>query len=55
MIHYSIDATTWTVDDVISWAKGIGLDQEDTNILKKEKVNGNALINLTYGIAQIIL
>jgi hypothetical protein len=32
---------------VYQWAKNVGLDEQDANILKQQKVDGTALFNLT--------
>jgi len=42
------DATTWTVDEVLSWAKEIpGLNQH-AHTLKREEVDGEVLLGLTF-------
>jgi hypothetical protein len=38
----------WTIDQVYHWAmEKVGLDKEDANILKQQKVKGTTLLTLT--------
>ncbi len=52
MIRHSLDATTWDVEQVLSWAKEIGLEEDCINILKRERLDGEILLDLTFGIVQ---
>ena len=37
----------WTLDDVVTWAKNEGVDDEDANKLRNLKINGKRLLKLT--------
>ena len=37
----------WDMERVLEFAKSEGLDDEDVEVLKKNKVNGKRLLNLT--------
>jgi hypothetical protein len=37
----------WTKEEVYQWAKNVGLDEQDANILKQQKVDGKVLLTLT--------
>jgi hypothetical protein len=41
MIRHSLDATTWDVEQVLSWVKEIGLEEDCINILKRERLDGD--------------
>ncbi len=38
---------TSTVEEVFIWAREVGLDEGDAGILKREKISGAVLFNLT--------
>ena len=42
-----MDVETWTIDMVCEWAKEI-IDTEDTIKLKEQKIDGEALLDMTY-------
>ncbi len=47
--NVSIDATTWTIEHVLSWGKEIGLNEKNLNKLQMQEVMGITLLSLTYG------
>ncbi len=40
----------WSVDQVASWARLQGLDEDSVKVLQTQKVRGKGLLTLTYGM-----